>query len=105
MSILESTFSREGVNAPTVSTKLERSDQKRDYDNYLVERGVADIFFPTDFRLLKSMHSHVFKTRSEVMKSFEFVDLYSEKNWANTKSGYNPLREDFANTSFFLTKK
>ena len=25
-------------------------------------------------------------------------------NWATTKSGYNPIKQDFANTSFFVSK-
>ncbi len=93
-----------GFNAPTVSTKLEESDAKEDFSNYLVPRGKADIFFPTDFRLLKAMYQCVTGKKSVVMKSYEFVDEYSDKNWVKTKSGYNPLKEDFSNTSFFLSK-
>lgn len=103
--LLESESSLGGVYAPTVSTKLEKSDEKRDHESYLVDRGAADIFFPTDFRLLRSMYEKVFDKRSEVLKSYDFVEQYSEKNWAKTKSGYNPLKEDFSNTAFFLTKK
>ena len=29
---------------------------------------------------------------------------FSKDEWTNTKSGYNPLKEDFMNTSFFLTE-
>lgn len=95
---------RTGFNAPTVSTKLEASEAKKDYDSYLVPRGTADIFFPTDFRLLKAMYQKVTGKKSLIMKSYEFVDEYSDKNWVTTKSGYNPLKEDFFNTSFFLSK-
>lgn len=95
---------RTGFNAPTVSTKLDASEAKKDYETYLVPRGQADIFFPTDFRLLKAMHHRVTGKKSVVMKSFEFVDEHSDKNWVTTKSGYNPLKEDFSNTSFFLSK-
>jgi hypothetical protein len=45
-----------GINAPIVSKKLEKSHEKFDYPDYLVNRGEADIFFPTDFRLLKHMY-------------------------------------------------
>jgi hypothetical protein len=38
-----------GINAPVVSQKLTGSHEKRDFENYLVKRGEADIFFPTDF--------------------------------------------------------
>ena len=95
---------RIGFNAPTVSTKLEASDAKVDYSSYLVPRGKADIFFPTDFRFLKALYQNVTGKKSLIMKSYEFVDEYSERNWVRTKSGYNPLKEDFSNTSFFLSK-
>lgn len=48
-----------GINAPIVSKKGFKSEEKKDYDSYLVERGEADIFFPVDFRLLAKMHSSV----------------------------------------------
>lgn len=31
------------------------------------------------------------------------MNKYSKEIWAETKSGYNPLKEDFENTSFFIT--
>lgn len=93
-----------GFNAPTVSTKLEASDAKKDYDSYLVPRGAADIFFPTNFRLLRLMHQKTTGNDSEFLKTWEFVERYSDKNWAATKSGYNPLKEDFLNTSFFISQ-
>lgn len=99
----ESPSAGSGFNAPTVSTKLEASDAKQDYDSYLVPRGAADIFFPTNFRLLRLMHQKVTGYNSEFMKTWEFVEKYSDKNWATTKSGYNPLKEDFLNTSFFIS--
>ncbi len=96
--------SLEGYNAPTVSTKLQASEAKKDYNSYMVDRGAADIFFPTDFRFLRSMYQSVTGKLSDHMKTYEFVEKHSEKQWAKTKSGYNPLKEDFSNTSFFLTK-
>jgi hypothetical protein len=38
------------------------------------------------------------------VKSFTFVDSFSRDEWCMTRSGYNPLKEDFMNTSFFVTK-
>jgi hypothetical protein len=55
----------EGINAPIVSKKLNKSHEKYDFNSYLVERGSvnyflklffnfkADIFFPTDFYLFE----------------------------------------------------
>ena len=64
----ESPSAGSGFNAPTVSTKLEASDAKQDYDSYLVPRGAADIFFPTNFRLLRLMH--LFATHSHDDEKF-----------------------------------
>ena len=45
-----------GINAPIVSTKGFKSDEKQDYNTYLVERGSSDIFFPVNFNLLAKIH-------------------------------------------------
>lgn len=95
---------KEGINAPIVSKKLEKSHEKYDFQSYLVKRGEADIFFPTNFLLLSHMYSEICKKPSMFMKSYEFVNEFSKEKWGETKSGYNPLKEDFMNTSFFLTK-
>ena len=92
-----------GTYAPVVSEKLSKSYEKKDFPTYLVKRGQADIFFPTDFRLLSHMYNKVCNKKGKAVKSFQFMDSYSKENWAETKSGYNPLREDFENTSFFIT--
>jgi hypothetical protein len=31
------------------------------------------------------------------------MNEFSKENWTTTKSGYNPLKEDFSNTSFCVT--
>lgn len=103
--LLRNSISSEiGINAPTVSTKLEASEAAKDFQDYLVPRGTADIFFPTNFRLLSSMHRRITNKPSQVLKSYQFVEDFSDKNWVTTQSGYNPLKEDFANTAFFLSK-
>jgi hypothetical protein len=45
-----------GVNAPIVSHKGKQSHEKIYYGTYLVDRGSADIFFPTNFDLLRLMY-------------------------------------------------
>lgn len=93
-----------GINSPIVSRKGEGSAEKRDFDSYLVERGAADIFFPVDFDMLKVMHEAVLGREAEVRKSYEFFDEFSLKEWALSKSGFNPIKEDFSNTSFLLSR-
>ena len=50
------------------------------------------------------MYTKVCGKKGEQVKSYEFVDNFSKDDWTMTKSGYNPLKEDFGNTSFFVTK-
>ena len=40
---------------------------------------------------------------AQVAKSHLFMDEFSEEAWAQTKSRFNPIREDFANTSFLVS--
>ncbi len=96
--------SREGLNAPIVSKKLKKSHEKQDFENYLVKQGEADIFFPTNFYLLKNMYYEVCKKKSVFMKTHEFMNEFAKEKWAETRSGYNPLKEDFLNTSFLMTE-
>jgi hypothetical protein len=41
-----------GINAPMVTHKLKDPSEWSTYDNYLCERGHADICFPSDFYFL-----------------------------------------------------
>jgi hypothetical protein len=100
----ESYSSLMGVNAPIVSRKLKESSDKQDFDDIYVKRGEADIFFPTNFRLLREMVKSATGKEAEYMKSWQFMDKYSDVKWSTTRSGYNPLKEDFLNTSFLITK-
>jgi hypothetical protein len=49
----------QGIHAPIVSRKMRESHEKKDYKDYLVERGEADIFFPTNFNLLQKMYKNI----------------------------------------------
>lgn len=92
-----------GIYAPIVSKKLRLSHEKKDFDSYLVEPGEADIFFPTDFELLKKIYKGVCKKKAVTLKTHEFVSEFAKEKWGETRSGYNPLKEDFLNTAFFVT--
>ena len=95
----------QGINAPVVSKKLEKAQSKHDYDNYLIECGEGDIFFPTNFKLLRYLYKEICNKNSWIMKSHEFMKEFSFESWTETKSGYNPLKEDFLNTSFLVTDR
>ena len=81
-----------GINAPIVSKKGFKSEEKQDYSSYLVKRGEADIFFPVDFSMLQLMHEEVLGKESQVVKSFEFIQEFSSENWAQTRSNFNPIK-------------
>jgi hypothetical protein len=48
-----------GINAPLVTNKLKNPTEWKTYDTYLIERGAADICFPTDFHFLKHAYNRV----------------------------------------------
>jgi hypothetical protein len=81
-----------GINAPIVSKKGFKSEEKQDYSSYLVKRGEADIFFPVDFSMLQLMHDEILGKESQVVKSFEFIQEFSSENWAQTRSNFNPIK-------------
>ena len=72
----------EGIGAPIVSKKLFKSDEKMDFDSYLVRRGEADIFFPVNFSLLSKMHQQVLGREAKVVKSYEFISEFGFDQWA-----------------------
>lgn len=96
--------SKIGLLAPTVSKKLEGSDEKLDFKDHLVQRGDADIFFPTDFRMISEMTTGTLGTQGRYLKSYQFFDEFGGDSWGKTVSGYNPLKEDFWNTSFYISR-
>lgn len=92
----------QGINAPLVTDRKEGPSEWDEFDTYLIERGQADICFPTDFNFLRHAASEVFDKTATVMKNNEFFDEYALSSWAECRNGYNPLREEYVNTSFLL---
>ncbi|KAL0028989.1 hypothetical protein WJX77_009984 [Trebouxia sp. C0004] len=93
-----------GQGAPLVASTI--NGQTLDHPSYLVPQGTADIFFPTDFQLLQSLH-HLANQghggiQGQVMKTKAFMKQYADLTTTLTKSGYNPLLQDFSNTSFYV---
>lgn len=75
---------------------------------------MEDIFFPVDFATLRDLHRFFMgrqdrasdgkSQRSLIVKSADFMRAYASLEQTATRSGYNPLLEDFLNTSFFLSE-
>jgi hypothetical protein len=89
-----------------------------DLPTYLAEVGSADVFFPTDFHALRALHAAARRNfgsmddgverseksaRGEVMSTRAFMERWADVQATATRSGYNPLLQDFANTKFFLS--
>ncbi|KAF1315951.1 putative s-adenosyl-l-methionine-dependent methyltransferase mida, partial [Globisporangium splendens] len=92
------------ANAPLVASKT--SGMTEDHDTYLVEGGVADIFFATDFAKLKKAYCTTLTRKPDevsVVKSGAFLKEFADLNRTKTITGYNPLLEDYSNTSFLLS--
>lgn len=92
------------------------SKQTTDHEIYISEPliGQCDIFFPTNFVRLHSMHQQLLseykkKRDSETIsplylgRSKDFLEKWADTNMAQTRSGYNPLLEDFKNTMFYCS--
>ncbi|KAA8496507.1 hypothetical protein FVE85_0236 [Porphyridium purpureum] len=66
----------------------------------------CDIMFPTNFHYFQSAVQSIFsdqRTHVEVMKSDQFIRQHNgDKSGTQTLSGYDPLLDDFKNTSFLL---
>ena len=107
--------------APLVASKGGAQRTTVDHPTYLSpRRGIADIFFPTDFEALASMVRHTRGQQRQrqrgddataaatatggasdgvrVLRSSQFLATFGDSARTRTLSGYNPLLEDYANT-------
>lgn len=92
-----------GLNAPLVQ-KTEGNETIEQSSYLTAPKGEYDIFFPTNFTLLKAIYHMTTKEpcSSKVLSSKEFMKRYANTKATKTKLGYNPLLDDFTNTAFFL---
>lgn len=106
-----------GTNAPLVATQS-TGGKTKDLDSYLKQPGSADVFFPTDFEHLRILDLCArregvvienedllmdFRAPSHVVTTKAFMEKWADLDSTKTRSGYNPLAQDFANTKFFLS--
>jgi len=76
------------------------------HPTYLVPQGTADIFFPTDFELLRFVYTQ--KTGApytEILSHKEFIMLYGKPDHTETRTGYNPMIEDYKNFKYLVTDR
>lgn len=92
-----------GHNGPVVQTRFRGVTVP--CSSVLLERGLFDIFFPTNFGRLAQIHeklrpgySHSIQKHSEFIKTWSTAD---DLRTTTTRSGYNPMIQDFENVSFY----
>ncbi len=84
-----------------------------DHDSYLLPRGAADVFFPTDFALLAALAADARRRagapaaqQARVLRTADFLTeaLSPGREWrrAAAASGFNPLLAEFPNTRVLL---
>lgn len=67
---------------------------------------IADIYFPTDFKDLKILYEAITHKKARVVGNSKFISKYQsaeEIAKAETKSGFNPLLQDYENTKFLIS--
>ena len=114
--------------APIVSSRDPHTGSVTDHATYMVPLGSADIFFPTCFERLARLHAAVChggsrggggsgggsnsgrggggdvrRGRGLVVKQGEFLREFADLHATRTFSGFNPLVDDFRNSSVFLS--
>jgi hypothetical protein len=103
-----------GARAPLVASQR-GGGATTDHASYLLPRGAADIFFPTDFSLLRALAadararagaSGAAAAGGRSMRTSDFLieALSVGREWraCAAASGFNPLLVEFPNTRVYL---
>ena len=92
-----------GVNGPVVQTMYDGTMVP--CSTYLVQPGLFDIFFPTDFGQLKDMYNLLMcKDASQIMSYQSFLSRYAQTEATRVKSGENPMLSFYKNASFLISQ-
>ncbi len=93
-----------GYGGPVVQTRY--GGDTVACSTYLLERGLFDIFFPTNFATLAALYGRLFPAApaAVLLKHAAFVRAHGQVEGTRTRSGYNPMVEDFENVSFLIAK-
>lgn len=111
-----------GFNGPIVQTRYKGKTVGS--STYLLQKGLCDIFFATDFELISGIYKHLYNQKPKnllschpknmevhiaedtisavVLKHRDFCLQYADHKALQTSSGYNPILDDFLNVSFMI---
>jgi len=91
-----------GYSGPVVQTRYKGDTVA--CSSYLLQRGLFDIFFPTSFGLLKNVHRRLSGgTPGQIMSHADFCKKFADTSSTRTRSGYNPMIEEFQNVHMYLS--
>ncbi|CAG8759867.1 16055_t:CDS:2 [Gigaspora rosea] len=95
-----------GIDAPVVQTRYE--DTMVPCSTYMVSPGWFDIFFPTNFELLRDIyrlvcHSGTAEENIRILSQRDFLKRYADLDRTKTKSGENPMLMYYENVKFLLS--
>ncbi|CAG8480727.1 14276_t:CDS:2 [Acaulospora colombiana] len=95
-----------GVDAPVVQTRYQQT--MIPCSTFMVSPGWFDIFFPTNFELLRDIYQLVCKSSQTdgkigVLTQREFLKRYADLERTKTKSGEIPLLMYYENVKFLLS--
>mmetsp|Transcript_10649 Transcript_10649/g.65641 ORF Transcript_10649/g.65641 Transcript_10649/m.65641 type:complete len:425 (+) Transcript_10649:2709-3983(+) len=108
-----------GKNAPlVVKTRIHQLQEGQDVgdlpdedlDTFLLnteETGQCDVLFPTDFDWLSILFQNTAKSQNKPCfthhaSAREFLEAFGDVYATSTRSGYNPMLEEFPNTRVFI---
>lgn len=98
----------DGVDAPVVQTRYRGTMVP--CSTYMVQPGWFDIFFPTNFELLRDLYLLVCRgsragndKNVKVLTHREFCERYGDVERTTTKSGENPMLMYYENMKMILT--
>ena len=99
-----------GINGPVVQSKVRVAKDiylRRVTDHLLTNGGMVDVCFPTDFEMMTTVYKAICGTEKEVtnMPHPVFWKTFGGDKTSifTTKSGFNPLLEDFEPFTVFAT--
>ncbi|KAG0231959.1 hypothetical protein BGX31_005316 [Mortierella sp. GBA43] len=96
-----------GTDAPVVQTRYQGTMVP--CSTYMVMPGMFDIFFPTNFELLRDMYQQVCRPALGMEKSVkvqtqkQFLERYGDLEKTRTYSGENPMLMYYENNKMFLS--
>lgn len=104
--VIGSIANSSSINGPLVQGWMD--GEQVECSSHLLKKGEFDIFFPINFDLLSHFWSQINseerrkEKKTKIWSHREFIEKFGNgiEQECQTRSGYNPLKEEFSNASF-----